>query len=234
MDADKAVEAVFDLKPPVTLTITPAGTGSGTVQCKFNGGSAGACASPQPNGTAVEIIATANSGSTFAGFSGGSGSAAACSTSPCAFTIEANSAVTATFNAAGGGGGGGGGGSTGGGSGGGGSTGGGGGGTVAGTASAAGTATVKAGKAALKLSCSGGPCSGSLALTAKVKQGKKTKNLVVGRASFSLAAGATATLGVKLSGPAKQELAKGKAIKAKLGGTGIAARTVKLKPAKKK
>ena len=97
MDAAKTVTAAFNLIPR-TLSVTKAGTGAGTVQCKFNGGSAGACASPQPNGTSVEIIATPSAGSTFAGFSGGTGSASSCSTSPCGFTITANSSVTATFN----------------------------------------------------------------------------------------------------------------------------------------
>ena len=100
LNANSAVTATFNLVPPAesTLTITKAGTGTGTVQCKFNGGSAGACTSPQPNGTTVEIIATANAGSTFAGFSSGTGSASSCSTSPCSFTLNANSSVTATFN----------------------------------------------------------------------------------------------------------------------------------------
>ncbi len=97
MSAAKSVGAVFS-PIPRTLSITKTGTGTGEVKCKFNGGSAGACTSPQPNGTAVEVIATANPGSTFAGFSAGTGSAAACSTSPCSFTLEANSSVTATFN----------------------------------------------------------------------------------------------------------------------------------------
>jgi len=298
MDANKTVEATF---APIsrTLTIAEAGTGSGEVKCKFNGGSAGTCTSPQPNGTTVELIATAKAGSEFAGFSSGTGSATACSTSPCSFTIEANSAVTATFapepekfeltivkagtgsgsvtcnagacaatylegeevtlaaTAASG------------------STfsgwsGGGCSGTgscvvtieadttvtatftanpkpeetcatnaslcpppLEGKAKAAPSATVKSGKASLKLTCSGGPCKGTLQLTAKVKQGTKIKNLTIGRASFSLAEGATTTLKVKLSGPAKQELAKGKTLKAKAGGTGISASTVKLKPPKK-
>jgi Divergent InlB B-repeat domain len=97
MSAAKSVSAKFE-PIPRTLTITKAGTGTGEVKCKFNGGTAGACTSPQPNGTSVELIATANAGSSFAGFSAGSGSAASCSTSPCSFTIEANSALTATFN----------------------------------------------------------------------------------------------------------------------------------------
>ncbi len=96
MDAAKTVTATFNLIPR-TLSVAKAGTGAGTVQCKFNGGSPGACTSPQPNGTSVEIIATPSASSTFAGFSG-TGSALSCSTSPCSFTITANSSVTATFN----------------------------------------------------------------------------------------------------------------------------------------
>ena len=97
MDASRSVTATFNLIPR-TLSVTKAGTGTGTVQCKFNAGSAGACTSPQPNGTSVEIVVTANASSTFAGFSGGTGSASSCSTSPCSFVITANSSVTATFN----------------------------------------------------------------------------------------------------------------------------------------
>ncbi|HEY5708507.1 MAG TPA: hypothetical protein VIS51_03860 [Solirubrobacterales bacterium] len=287
--ANSAVTGTFTLIPR-TLTVTTTGTGTGEVKCKFNGGSAGACTSPQPNGTTVEIIATANAGSEFAGFSGGTGSAASCSTSPCSFTITANSAVTATFNLkpvveefaltivkAGSGSGsvtcnggacaakyvkgtkvalaasaasgstfsgwsGGGCSGTG-------------GCTVTveadttvtatftadtppppteGKVKAAGSASVKNGKANLKITCTGGPCKGTLKLKAKVKQGNKTKNLVIGKASFSLAEGATSTLKVKLSGPAKQELAKGKTVKATTSGTGVTSSKVKLKPPKKK
>jgi hypothetical protein len=92
----KTVHAAF-APIPRTLAIVEAGAGTGTVECKFDGGSAGPCTSPQPNGTGVEAIATADPGSSFAGFSSGTGSAAACSASPCAFTIEADSSITATF-----------------------------------------------------------------------------------------------------------------------------------------
>ena len=97
MSEAKSVTAKFDLIPR-SLSVTKAGPGTGEVKCKFNGGSASACTSPQPNGTAVEVIATANAGSTFAGFSAGTGSATACSASPCSFALEANSTLTATFN----------------------------------------------------------------------------------------------------------------------------------------
>jgi hypothetical protein len=288
---DEEVTAIFELLR--TLTITKAGTGSGEVKCKVNGGSAGTCASSYANGTNLELVATAGIGSEFKGFSAGTGSASGCSTLSCAFKIEANSAVTATFNLeppsefgltvalAGTG------------------TG-----TVTsspagincgidcseayvagtevtltatsasgssfsgwsgacsgtgackvtmsqarnatatftkasppppppppapGTAAVGHTAKVKAGKAQLKLTCKGeGPCKGALKLTAKIKSGGKTKTLVIGKASFSLAAGAAKTLKVKLSGPAKTALTKGP-LKAKVGGSGVTASTVKLK-----
>jgi hypothetical protein len=187
MSAAKSVGAKFDLIPR-TLTITKAGSGSGSVAC--NGTS---CASTYANGTKVTLAASAASGSTFAGFSGGGCSG----TGNCVVTIEADTTVTATFTA-----------------------------NPAptptptptptpepeGKAKAAGSASVKSGKAELKLTCSGGPCKGTLQLTAKLKQGKKTKNAVIGKASFSLADGASTTLKVKLSSQAKQLLKSGKAL----------------------
>jgi hypothetical protein len=214
MSAAKEVTAEFNLKakPEFKLTIAKAGTGSGTVTCN-----AGACAATYPEGAEVTLAATAASGSTFAGWSGGGCSG----TGACVVTIEEDTAVTATFNA-----------------------------NpkpeetcatnaslcpppVQGKAKAAAAAKVKNGKAELKLTCTGGPCKGTIQLKAKVKQGKKTKNLVIGKASFSIAEGATATIKVKLSGPAKQELSKGKTLKAKTSGPGVTASTVKLKPPKK-
>ncbi|HEY8082598.1 MAG TPA: IPT/TIG domain-containing protein [Solirubrobacterales bacterium] len=206
--ANTAADNYTYVSPPI-LTITKAGTGSGTVTCD-----GGACAASYPTGTEVTLAASPASGSTFAGWSGG------CSgTGGCVVTLIADTTVTAAFTAnpppP----------------------------TCAtdpslcppppnGIATAAGSAKVSGGKAALKITCSGGPCSGSFKLKAKVKQGTKTKNLVIGKASFSLAAGTTKTLKVKLSGPAKQELTRVKTLKAKLSGSGITARTVKLKLAK--
>ena len=195
----------FTYETPVTeFTLTIVKNGTGTGSVTCNGG---ACAAKYVAGTKVTLVASAASGSTFASWSGGGCSG----TGSCEVTINANTTVTATFNA------------------------------VSppppveeGTARVAGKATVKSGKALLKVTCSGGPCKGQLKLTAKIKQGKKTKNLTIGKATFSLASGATSTLKVKLSGPAKQELAKGKTIKAKVSGTGVVSSTVKLKNAKKK
>jgi hypothetical protein len=212
MEEAHTVTAEFALILEFKLTVTKTGTGTGTVTCD-----GGACASSYAGGSKVTLAATAASGSSFAGFSGG------CSgTGSCIVTIAVDTTVTATFNA-----------------------------NPPepkgcpedpslcppppseGTAKASATAPVSGGKAALKLTCSGGACKGTLKLTAKLKQGHKTKNMAIGTASFSLASGASATLKVKLSGAAKQELGKGKTIKAKLTGTAIAASTVKLKPGKK-
>ena len=282
------VIATFELNPLVSLTINPAGTGEGKVECKVNGSAAKACAAEYPEGTELALVAAPKAGSEFAGFSAGTGSATACTGSPCEFTIEEDSVVTATFDLeppsefaltvvpAGSGSG-----------------------TVTsapagincgidcseayaagtevtltataasgstfsgwsgacagagackvtmsqarsvtatfakepaspppGTVSVAPTAKVKSGKALLKLTCNGeGPCKGSLKLTAKIKSGGKTKNKTIGKGSFSLAAGAKATLKVKLSAPAKQAVAK-KPLKAKVSGSGVRSSTVKLK-----
>ncbi len=98
INANSSVTATFNLIPR-TLAIIENGTGAGAVECEFNnGGSFGACTSPQPNGTLVKVKATANAGSELTAFSG-TGSAASCTIPPpCTFTINANSSVTATFN----------------------------------------------------------------------------------------------------------------------------------------
>ena len=212
MSAAKEATATFT---PIsqTLTITKSGTGTGSVTC--NGTS---CAASYNQGTLVTLAATPASGSSFAGWSG-----AGCSgTGTCVVTMSANTAVTATFNAN----------------------------PVVppptcatnpslctpplpGVATVAGTAPVKGGKALLKISCPGpGACTGTLKLFAKLKQGAKTKSLLIGKASFSLAAGASETLKVKIANAqAKRLLKQGKTLKAKVKGTGVKPGTVKLKPA---
>ncbi|HEX7244600.1 MAG TPA: InlB B-repeat-containing protein, partial [Solirubrobacterales bacterium] len=76
-----------------SLTIATAGTGSGTVKCKVNGGSATTCAAKYTQGTSIELVQSSNAGSKFAGWSGDcSGSGA------CKLTMTAAKGVTATFN----------------------------------------------------------------------------------------------------------------------------------------
>jgi hypothetical protein len=89
MGAAKEVKAKFDLITH-TLTVNKAGTGSGSFTC--NGGP---CAASYPDGTVLTIAASPSAGSSFAGFSGGGCSG----TAPCALTLNADTAVTATFTA---------------------------------------------------------------------------------------------------------------------------------------
>jgi uncharacterized delta-60 repeat protein len=112
-DTSFAPTQVCSYTPPqYTLTITKAGTGTGTVTA--TGINCGAdCSEAYTNGTAVTLTATADSGSTFAGWSGD----ADCSDG--SVTMDANKNCTATFNTTSGSGGGDAGGSGGGGGGGG-------------------------------------------------------------------------------------------------------------------
>jgi hypothetical protein len=234
LDEAKAVTATFNKAAAPNefpLSVSKAGAGSGTVTSTPAGIDCGStCSAEFQEGEAVSLSAAAATGSSFAGWTG-----ACTGTGACEVTIAEAASVTATFNAQ--------------------SNGGGGGGTnnppppaptcatdaslcPPSTATAATKAQVKAGKAALLISCPGpGACAGKLTLTAKITTGKgkkkKTKTVTIGSASFSLKGGESTTAQVKLTGPAKSTLAKG-ALKAKLKGTGIAPGPVKLSNAKGK
>jgi len=221
MDEDKEVTATFDLEPEpesFTLSVTKAGSGQGTVTSSPSGISCGStCEAPFEEGVEVTLSAAPASGSAFSGWSG-----ACTGTSACEVTMDEAHSVTATFTAnppektcatdpslcpppppAP---------------------------PAAGIAKVASSAKVKGGKAALKLTCTGeGACKGSLKLTAKLKSGGKTKTLTIAKGSFSLAKGASTTLKLKLSGPAKQALAKSHSLKAKVKGSGVTPSSVKLK-----
>src|SRR5205807_6061133 len=81
--------------PPHTTTVAPSGTGSGTVVSSPAGINCGtSCSASFPDGTAITLTATPNSGSSFGGFSGGCVS----STTTCTFTPTADSTVNAVFN----------------------------------------------------------------------------------------------------------------------------------------
>ncbi|HEU4907022.1 MAG TPA: IPT/TIG domain-containing protein, partial [Solirubrobacterales bacterium] len=100
LEGDSELDAGFDAIQRSLTVNTGAGTGTGQVNCKVNGGSTDEpCGSTYTDGTELELIPDPASGSEFAGFAGGSGSAAACTgTSPCTFTIEADSEVDAPFD----------------------------------------------------------------------------------------------------------------------------------------
>ncbi|MBS1884238.1 MAG: hypothetical protein JSS97_14930 [Actinobacteria bacterium] len=190
-----------------SLTITKAGNGGGSIAC--NGG---ACASSYPYGTTVTLTATPDSNSNFTGWSG-----SGCSgTGSCAITMNADAAVTASFD------------------------------KKAeqhqeppkahGIAGASSVAAVTGNTAAVKLTCpTTGACEGKLTLKYKFKQGKKQKTVVAGTAPFSIGAGQTKTIKVKITNSqVKKNLSKGKTVAVQLTGSGIKASTLKLKPSKPK
>ncbi|HEX6754222.1 MAG TPA: hypothetical protein VF093_11640 [Solirubrobacterales bacterium] len=222
IEEDSTVIVTFEFVGPRLTVKTNGGSGTGTVKCEVEGGPLEPCAAAYPELTELVLVATANPGSQFAGWS------APCAGDPCELPpLEEDTVVTATFNLVpsipGGGGSGGGGGA----------------GTPApattplpGKLSVSGAALFQGGKAVLRLSCKGqGPCKGSLKLIAKLKVGKaKAKNVEIGKASFNLAAGASTTLKVKLAGAAKKVLGKAKTVKATVSGAGVIKSAVTIKP----
>ena len=211
LSAARTVTATFTVRTHA-LTIEEVGPGSGSVSCD-----GGPCAGSYPEGTTVTLRATADPGSSFFGWA-----AAGCTAGgDCVVTLDRDTTVAASFEAN----------------------------PPAslsapGTAIAAGTARVRGGRALLRLSCrGGGPCSGTAKLFAKLpvagRRGKKAKNsarrrrrarlVLIGRVRFSLAAGESETLKAKIAnGRARKLLAMGRALRAKLEGSGLQTRTVKL------
>ena len=100
LTGSSTITATFNAPPPPTLGIASAGTGVGVVECSVNGGAFVACAASYPNGTPLVLRATANAGSTFIGWTNGSGNAQTCNGTVvnCSMTLTANTTVTATFN----------------------------------------------------------------------------------------------------------------------------------------
>ena len=97
MDQIQSVVATFETNPTsITLTVSKIGGGTGTVTSSPGGISCGAdCKETYPFGRSVEITATADPGSVFAGWTGDGCS----STSPkCTLTMDANRSVTAEFS----------------------------------------------------------------------------------------------------------------------------------------
>jgi hypothetical protein len=99
LNADTTVTATFDTLPPPqhTLTVSKAGSGSGSVTSSPAGINCGStCAHAFTAGTQVTLTAAATSGSTFAGWSGGGCSG----TGTCKVPLNSDTTVTATFNPA--------------------------------------------------------------------------------------------------------------------------------------
>ena len=96
LTSDTTVTASFAALPPPTstLSIVPAGTGSGTVSSNPSGISCGmTCSASFQTGTQIVISAAAAANSTFAGWSGGG----CVGITPCAVTLDANTIISANF-----------------------------------------------------------------------------------------------------------------------------------------
>jgi hypothetical protein len=94
MDGAKEVEATFGLQL-YTLSVTKAGSGSGTVTSSPAGIDCGeACAADFTSGSNVTLTATAASGSAFGGWSG----ACTGNETTCVLTMDAAKEATSTFN----------------------------------------------------------------------------------------------------------------------------------------
>lgn len=93
-----SAQVVYSGSGPTTyvLDVSPTGTGSGTVTSDVGAINCGAtCSDNYSDGTVVTLTATPNSGSNFAGWSGGGCSG----TGSCVVTMSSDLNVTATFNA---------------------------------------------------------------------------------------------------------------------------------------
>jgi hypothetical protein len=85
---------ILDWTQPVSLTVSRAGSGSGTVTSSPTGINCGAtCSKTFAPGTQVTLTAAPAAGSSFAGWSGGG----CTGTGTCKTTLNANTTVTATF-----------------------------------------------------------------------------------------------------------------------------------------
>lgn len=101
LNRGQAMAAGASGAPPAqeTLTVTPAGTGTGTVTSDTGGISCpGTCSAQYSQGTQVTLTATASNGSTFTGWSGSGGCTG---TGTCQISMNAAEGATATFTAAG-------------------------------------------------------------------------------------------------------------------------------------
>jgi hypothetical protein len=98
LGSSQTVTATFTaIPPPHLLTITPAGTGSGTVTSNPTGINCGTtCSGNFADGAVIVLTAAPATGSTFAGFSGAGCTGTA---TTCTVTLTSDATVTATFTA---------------------------------------------------------------------------------------------------------------------------------------
>lgn len=96
LEADSYVEAKFD---EITPSLVVKASGEGEVECAVEGGLPELCEDEYPFETEVTLVPEPLEGWEFASFKNGTGSASKCSalTKPCAFLLEKDATVEATF-----------------------------------------------------------------------------------------------------------------------------------------
>ncbi len=100
------------------------------------------------------------------------------------------------------------------------------------------SASVRGGKAEVKLSCDGstGTCSGRVQLTARVRTGRRgrSRSVVIGSANVSIAAGRAATIRISLSRAARSALARSGRLSATISGpNGLSGRVTLRQPVRR-
>jgi hypothetical protein len=207
MGKDKVVKAIFTAVGNRALSVVKAGTGTGKVTSSPAGVDCGAtCSFEFAVLSRITLTATPDAGSSFSGWSG-----PCAGTGPCEVKLTEAMSVTAAFAS-----------------------------SSPPPPSQNGRAVVgsivqiKKGKALVRVFCNGpASCKGSLTLVISGKLGKKTKKVTAGHGSFSLAAGGSKNVQVKLNGQAEKLLRKGTRLKGRVVGSKVHSRSVQLKQKRK-
>jgi hypothetical protein len=98
MTADATVTTTTGSGPSATVTVTLAGDGSGGVSIDGLRCTSGSCTKTYWAGSSVQLAADGGASARFTGYSSPTGDASVCgAAATCAFTLNSNSSVTATF-----------------------------------------------------------------------------------------------------------------------------------------
>jgi Divergent InlB B-repeat domain len=200
INSSRLVKAVFVAIGKRTLTVSKAGTGTGTVTSKPAGIDCGATCSAEFDASAKVVLSAAPApGSSFAGWSG----EGCAGTSTCKVAMNEARNLTASFTQLP---------------------------LSPSVLSVAGSAKVKGAKAQLRLTCSGAsPCNGTLKLIAKIKSAQgRARGLVIASAPFGLAAGVSSTLGMRLSQRGIAMLRDAGRLRVRVTGGGLQAHALRL------
>jgi hypothetical protein len=198
--SSRLVKAHFVAVGKRTLTVSKAGTGTGTVTSNGAIDCGATCSAEIEASGKITLTAEPAAGSTFAGWSG------ACSgTAPkCKLAMNEARNVTATFTRESSP-------------------------TPTGTLSISSPVKVKGGKALLRVSCHFGPCKGTLKLFARIKNAQgQAKRVAIGSVPVDLQAETSATLKARLSQRALASLRETGRLKVSVSGGGADPHSLKL------